>query len=195
MRIIGLNGYARSGKDTVAGLIREIHGDGVKIVAFADLIKLSAARALKACSDPDDVGIDAVRAWADKFKQGYSVRIFDNIGHQVGGMQGREFLQRYGTEAHRELFGDDFWVDQIDWQPDCDILVFTDVRFDNEAKAIRERGGEVWKIDRPTARPGRHASEQPIDSDLVSCTIINNRDLEHLKGDIEFLLELPVGAS
>lgn len=195
MRIIGLNGYARSGKDTVASLIREIHGDGVKIVAFADLIKLSAARALKACADPDDVGIDAVRAWADKFKQGYSVRIFDNIGHQVGGMQGREFLQRYGTEAHRELFGDDFWVDQIDWEPECDILVFTDVRFDNEARAIRERGGEVWKIDRPSARPGRHASEQPIDSSLVSCTIINNRDLEHLKGDIEFLLELPVGAS
>ena len=195
MRIIGLNGYARSGKDTVAGFISEIYDGEVEIVAFADLIKLSAARALKACTDPDDVGLPAVRAWADQFKNGWSVRIFDRIGNQVGGMQGREFLQRYGTEAHRELFGDDFWVDQIDWQRDCDVLVFTDVRFENEARAIKERGGKVWRIERPSSRAGRHASEQPLDPALIDRVIINNFDLEHLRGDVEFLLELPVGAS
>ena len=195
MRIIGLNGFARSGKDTVAEFIREIHGGEVEIVAFADMIKLSAARALKACTDPDDVGLNAVRDWADQFKQGYSVRIFDRIGNQVGGMQGREFLQRYGTEAHRELFGDDFWVDQIDWERNCDVLVFTDVRFENEARAIRERGGEVWRIERPSSRPGLHASERPLDSALLNRTLVNNFDLEHLRGDVEFLLELPVGAS
>jgi hypothetical protein len=194
MRIIGLNGYARAGKDTVARYIAEIDGGRVEIVAFADLIKLSAARALKTCSDPDDVGIGAVRQWADDFKQGYSVRIFDRVGNQVGGMMGREFLQRYGTEAHRELFGDDFWVDQIDWEPDCDVLVFTDVRFENEAKAILERGGEVWRIERPSSRAGSHASERPLPSDLITRTIINNYDLDHLRGDVEFLLELPVGA-
>jgi hypothetical protein len=194
MRIIGLNGYARAGKDTVARFISEIHDGRVEVVAFADLIKLSAARALKTCSDPDDVGIAAVRDWADQFKQGYSLRIFDRVGNQVGGMMGREFLQRYGTEAHRELFGDDFWVDQIDWEPNCDILVFTDVRFENEARAIRERGGEVWRIERPSSRAGVHASERPLDPALVNRTIINNFDLEHLRGDVEFLLELPVGA-
>ena len=195
MKIIGLNGFARSGKDTVARFIREIHGGEVEIVAFADLIKLSAARALKACTDPDDVGLNAVRRWADEFKQGYSVRIFDRVGHQVGGMMGREFLQRYGTEAHRELFGDDFWVDQIDWNRDCDVLVFTDVRFANEAKAIRERGGQVWRIERPSSRAGAHASERPLDPALVDRVIVNNFDLDHLRGDVEFLLELPVGTS
>ena len=193
MKIIGLNGFARSGKDTVAGFIREIHGGEVEIVAFADLIKLSAARALKACTDPDDVGLNAVRQWADEFKQGYSVRIFDRVGHQVGGMMGREFLQRYGTEAHRELFGDDFWVDQIDWDRECDVLVFTDVRFANEARAIRQRGGQVWRIERPSSRAGAHASEQPLDPGLVDRVMVNNFDLNHLRGDVEFLLELPVG--
>jgi len=195
MKIIGLNGYARSGKDTVAGFIQELYDGEVEIVAFADLVKLSAARALKTCTDPDDVGLRAVREWADQFKNGWSVRIFDRVGNQVGGMQGREFLQRYGTEAHRELFGDDFWVNQIDWDRDCDVLVFTDVRFANEARAILDRGGEVWRIDRPSARPGRHASEQPLDPELVSRVLINQYDLDHLRGDVEFLLGLPVGAN
>ena len=193
MRIIGLSGYARSGKDTVARMIRDRVDGKVEIVAFADLIKLSAARALRMATSPDDVGIDAVRRWADDFKDGWTVRIFDKWGNQVGGMNGRTFLQRYGTEAHRELFGDDFWVDQVDWGLDCDYLIFTDVRFANEAQAIRERGGEVWRIERPTARAGSHASERRLDAELIDFTLVNNKDLDHLREDVAFLLEATVG--
>ena len=180
MRIIGLTGFARSGKDTVAALIAE-HLDGsVRTVAFADLIKVSAARSLGVLRHPDDVGSEAVRRWADAFKTGHSIEIKDAQGRVVHSLSGRQYLQRYGSEAHRDLFGDDFWVDQIQWEPDCDLLIFTDCRFENEAEAIRARGGEVWRVNRPSSRAGVHISEVALPSELVDIELINAGTIQDL---------------
>lgn len=180
MRIIGLTGFARSGKDTVAALIAE-HFDGtVKTVAFADLIKLSAARSLGVLRHPDDVGSDAVRRWADAFKTGHHIKITDAEGNELHSITGRAFLQRFGSEAHRDLFGDDFWIDQVDWQPDCDLLIFTDCRFENEAEAIHAHGGEVWRINRPSSRAGNHISEVALPAELVDLELVNAGTIQEL---------------
>lgn len=180
MKIIGLSGYAQSGKDTVAALIAEQVGGSVKTVAFADLIKVSAARALGVLRHPDDVGVRAVRRWADDFKVGHSVQITDNDGKVLHEVTGRSFLQRYGSEAHRDLFGSDFWIEQIDWQPDCDVLIFTDCRFENEAEAIRSRDGEVWRVNRPSTSEGSHISERALPAELVDVEILNAGTLQDL---------------
>ncbi len=145
--IIGLHGKARSGKDSVCNLMRK-HSNG-KVVrrAFADQLKLSAYRLFK-----PDATVEEALLWADDMKeQGYVDMIHDS--GKGAHVTGREFLQRYGTESHRDIFGRDFWVDcalprwdgmghteegifQVHSPFDC--VVFTDVRFVNEAERIGE---------------------------------------------------------
>jgi len=83
----------------------------------------------------------------------------------------RSMLQRYGTEAHRDTFGQDFWLDAAlplrspggtvsgaDFY--CDALyVVTDVRFPNEADRIRELCGFMVRVVGPVNETGSHPSE------------------------------------
>lgn len=192
-RVIGLAGKARSGKNTVAGFIRELTDGPVEEAAFADLIKLSAARALGVKFHGDDVGMPAVRRWSDELKLDHSIRIVDQFGDLQHEITGRSFLQRYGTEAHRDLFGENFWVDAVEFvRPNLAVLVLTDVRFENEAEAIHRVGGEVWQIDRPetdSASRDTHASEQPLPEELTDLTIVNDDDLEGLRAAVALALE------
>ena len=180
--IIGLTGPARSGKNTVAEIITQEHGGPVREVAFADLIKLSAAKALGIRFSPDDVGIKAVRAWADKFKTTLEIQIIDT-GEVVHTISGRQFLQRYGTEGHRDIFGEDFWVDHARlYQPGDGLVVVTDVRFDNEAHKIKAQDGSIWKVSRADAGPtNSHTSEKPISASLIDVEIPNNGSYSDLR--------------
>ena len=182
--LIGLNGRAGAGKDTACGFIKEWgeeHGYTVKREAFADRLKLSAARTFF----PEIKMEDAV-AWCNEFK------VFGRVGVQIGGdgpfalsgdISGREFLQRYGTEAHREVFGQSFWIDAALQDVSADILVVTDARFANEAEAIRVRGGWVWEIVRPghDLTDTSHPSEQRLDETLIDLSIVNHSDLSVLR--------------
>jgi hypothetical protein len=72
-----------------------------------------------------------------------------------------------------------------------DICVITDVRYDNEAKRIREAGGVVWKIERETGTLDSHSSEAGIESYLIDYTIINT-DLDGFKIQVENLTDVAV---
>lgn len=205
MKVIGLTGRERVGKGTVAGMIEEILGDQyhVKVEGFADRLKISAARALglgeSGASD------DELIAAMDRLKVegGVGWTFTTPCDKVIGGeIDGRRFLQLYGTEAHREVFGDDFWVDAVlpttfphgeptrgrtPTRNDCDVLVVHDVRFPNEAERVRAYGGQVWRIIRPgySDGPTTHASQQTIEGDLC----LNNRHgLEYLRGSVDLAL-------
>jgi hypothetical protein len=162
--------------------------------AFADRLKISAARAF---------GFDGTEeeciAFCNIIKgEGWRILIQrdedrDEGHHPVELCTGREYLQRYGTEAHRDVFGQQFWVKAVlpdgypsDTERDNTLLVITDVRFPNEAKRVRECGGEVWKIDRPVERiaESAHASETPLSDDLIDRTIRNHDDLDALRNEV-----------
>jgi hypothetical protein len=110
----------------------------------------------------------------------------------IGEISGREALQRYGTEGHRDVFGSDFWVDQVLPHGDTGyvqrayvLIVITDCRFPNEAARVLQQGGEVWRINRDEAKPaGEHASEVPLDDLLVSREIDNNGTLKELEQNL-----------
>jgi hypothetical protein len=92
----------------------------------------------------------------------------------------REYLQHYGTEAHRDVFGPNFWVDNVDLSHDRRIVVVTDVRFANEAQAVHDAGGVVVRVIGPPeveeAGDG-HASEAELPYGLLDGAIYNtNRD-------------------
>lgn len=193
--IIGLHGKAGSGKDTACEFLIEFlwdQGIYARRDAFADRLKLSAAKALgympdsteeavKICNDLKTKHIVIVENFFDEEELTFSL-----TGEHLSG---REYLQNYGTEAHRDVFDRDFWVDAVLSKYDAqnEILIVTDVRFPNEAEAIRLAGGEVWQILRPgnvdLAAEG-HSSEQPLPVELVDKVIHNDGSLSLLENKL-----------
>jgi hypothetical protein len=175
MRLIGLCGMAGSGKDEAA---RALVANGWRRDAFADRMR-TAMLALDPWVD-DPVAIDTFHrlSWLvrdigwDEAKRRYP--------------EVRQLLQRFGTEAGRGVHGEDCWVDALFRDADDSPLVVTDVRFGNEARAIKDRGGLVVKIVRPGIEPlpGNHASEAGIPDELVDWILNNDSSIEMLHAAI-----------
>lgn len=115
-KLIGLNGKARSGKDTSADFIEKWCGHyGVTVAreAFARRLKESAAHSLGIMEDEVE--------FCNKLKGEYQRTIIqvrmatpgDGPNAVVAELTGRQFLQYYGTEAHRDVFNQNFWVDAV----------------------------------------------------------------------------------
>jgi hypothetical protein len=205
VRVIGLCGAAGAGKDTVASIIMDefVGGEGsraVKRQGFADALKLSAARLFF-----PDCDTEQAIEFCNELKLAGSVRV-DLPGGLSGSQRitGRQFLQRYGTEAHRGVFGEDFWLDAVlpleavdvhqfgdgstyriagpCARDDCDLLLIPDVRFENEAIRVADCGGEIWEVVRPGVDGVEaHASEAGIRGDLVTRTVHNGGSLADLR--------------
>jgi len=170
--IIGLTGYAQSGKDTVASILVEQYG--YTRVAFADKV-----RELLYELDPPFpmengkvVGLQNlidVHGW-DFVKQNDLVR---------------SMLQNLGLGA-RNLFGPNFWVNEAmktmlnDPRPDLKYVI-TDVRFLNEADMIKANHGQIWRIKRIGIEAvNSHVSETQMDGYKVDQIFINNSSIEDL---------------
>lgn len=141
--IVGLTGQKQSGKDTIAAYLVKEHKFERK--AFADPLKKSVAALFDIpFSEVDKLKLNpnAVAAILDYTE--------DSIASQHD-MTFRTLLQRYGTEAHRDIFGTNFWVDQtlpVDGFYPGRAICVTDVRFSNEASRVRELGGVVVRVFR-----------------------------------------------
>lgn len=169
-RIIGLSGYARSGKDTTGLLLQEKYG--YTPVSFAASLK----NLLYLTNPPLREG-------------GYSTRPLQDAVDRYGWDEvkqdfpsSREMLQRLGV-ACRKMFGEDVWVrTAFSGLTPGQRYVFTDVRFPNEAQAIRSVGGEVWRVIRPNTGPvNGHVSETALDTDCPERIIHNHGTVEDLR--------------
>lgn len=193
--MIGISGGRGSGKDTAYSIIEEW---AVKQNltsarrAFADPLKWSFARIWF-----PEISLEEAIEWCEKIKHNSVI----DAGNGVA-VTGRQALQHYGYEAHRELFGETFWIDQIvplnNWRDKfseqgrlTDVCVVTDVRFENEAKRIRDAGGVLWNIERDTGIIDSHSSEAGIDKSLIDYTIINT-DLAGFRVQVENLADVAV---
>lgn len=175
--LIGLAGYARSGKDTAAEALIEL---GYERRAFADKLKdllaylnpIVEADAFESC---DCCGLQV------EFE-----RVNDHLRFGWEGAKNtyeiRELLQRLGVGA-REILGDTVWVDAaLDDLPDSTKrVVVTDVRFPNEADAIRAIGGKVYRVERDGVGPvNGHVSETALDLYAFDGVIPNDGTVEDL---------------
>ena len=186
--LLGLSGQMGAGKDTVYELVRkELWPEIVVRDAFADRLKKSAAAALGYQDDP--IG------FCDMLKSHGNVRIVIENTPDLSqtryliSLTGRKFLQQYGTEAHRDIFGQDFWIDAmaLDQKLDEVLTVITDVRFPNEAKAIRSRGGMIWEIDASSRLGDRdtHSSETVLPTEYVDRYLDNNGTFDDLRASVQ----------
>jgi len=113
----------------------------------------------------------------------------------------RRFLQELGTQA-RHVLGPDVWVDAVmkrAWQ-DVEYghpVVFSDVRFPNEADAVREMGGIVVRVVRPGFENGvdpSHPSESQVDDLGHEFTVLNDGTLAQLENRLQLgLMNYMVG--
>ncbi|MFG3715816.1 hypothetical protein [Micromonospora sp. NPDC047730] len=169
--LIGLLGRARAGKDTVAGRLVERHG--FRRYAFADALKEAALIA-----DPIVVPVDTV---------GGSLRL-SHFVHSVGWEAAKEVrevrrtLQQFGVGIRH--LDPHFWVrvvmDEVS-DPDGPAAVITDVRFPNEAAAIRAAGGKLVRVVRPGQdESDQHISEVALADWPVDHTLLNDTDVHAL---------------
>jgi len=181
--LIGLTGLKHAGKDTIATYLIKEHGFERR--AFADPLKKSVANLF---------GITFYQV--DKFKNDDNITVELCLGGtHVVKMTFREFLQKYGTEAHRDVpeMGHDFWVDLLmpvrGYYAERKIVI-SDVRFDNEARRIHQLEGVVIEVSRASLlNKDQHRSEDGIDPDLVDYYIFNNGTLEDLNNGVEVMIE------
>ena len=105
------------------------------------------------------------------------------------GVSPRYLLQTLGTEWGRQSVRDDIWVQiamrKVDGMEPRHV-VLTDVRFENEAAAIKARGGVIWRVVRRgdgclSRDAAGHASEAGVPDILVDSVISNCGTLSDLR--------------
>lgn len=174
-RLVGITGPAGSGKDTLAAALIDTFGYTRR--ALADPIKeLLNHRFGWTAEKWDD------REW----KEAPSVatgRLLDE-GRRFyldKYLSPRQLAQWLGTEVGRDTFGPNVWIDKLirDWTTaDEPLTVVPDVRFDNEADAIRRNGGVIVRVKRLGVKPvSAHVSEAGVSDHLVDLTVVNDRDI------------------
>lgn len=181
-KLIGLSGYARSGKDTVGDYLVKHYG--FKRVSFAEPMR-QALLALNPCLPNGQYLEDVIEEYG-----------WDGYKGSEQGDAIRRLMQRLGTEVGRKQFGEDFWVDKasklIDtylWQ-DMNVVI-TDMRFVNEAKAIEALGGQTWRIERDgVVAANAHVSETALDTYGFDQLIRNGGSLDELYERVEQTLGL-----
>lgn len=176
MKLIGIHGKALSGKDTVASMLMDDHGFGQ--MSFANPLKLAAAVIF---------GWDPAICYSQEGKKQYSEYWETTV---------RQALQDFG-EGIRKLFGEDFWIKRwgIDYSKVMNThdIVISDVRYENEAEAIRGFGGVILHLRRPGAglegAQGQHSSEAGIQIHSNDLVLHNTGTLDDLRTSVRGLLE------
>jgi len=167
--LIGLAGAAGAGKGSVAHRLVFHHG-------FAEI----------AFADPLYAAVAAIIGWpVEELKD----RTLKEQPIDWVGKSPRELLQLLGTEFGRKMVKESIWVDRA-MRRVSGKAVITDVRFDNEAEAIKARGGLVWQIVRnaPSCLSGAaatHESEGGVSSRLIDRVVPNYGTLDDLAGVVD----------
>ncbi len=170
--VIGFSGKAGSGKDSAGEAILS-SGIKAKRESFADPL-----REMVKC-----LGVDVDRIYRENNGAGKNDPL-----PGFGGKSLRFLLQTLGTDWGRNMISDSIWMDiglrKIKENQDTGRLtIFTDVRFDNEAKAIKSAGGVIIQIEAlgssfsatSDAKEAfrAHESEAQISPSLVDFKLVN----------------------
>jgi hypothetical protein len=173
-KVIGLTGAAGNGKDTVRAMLES---NGYMGLAFADALR-------------DMLEVLLVHTGVQP--EWMTDRRLKEEPIPWLGLSYRHMAQTLGTEWGRHLHPD-FWtrvtaMRMANWP--CDTrFVLSDVRFENEAKLVRELGGVLWRIERPGVAAVRpHVSETALDGITVDDQIDNSGTLEQLRVEVDWAL-------
>lgn len=186
--LIGIAGFARSGKDTIGAYLAERHG--YQRSAFADKLR-ELAYELDGVIDVDLPG-HSYETYA---------RAIDHLGYEEAKRRYpdlRDHLVALGAGA-RKVLGPDVWLDALLPRPvpgfealsisPFDRIVVSDVRYVNEAKRIQALGGTLVYVSRSAVTAANGEEAQSLSRVLAECAPIvhlyNNGTLEDLYAQVE----------
>lgn len=192
--IIGITGYAGSGKDTFAQAIQYVTSTypvPEHMTEFADIFRVSyklgsqwqIRKFADGVRDVARILAPGVRfdSWEEKLKNMPPEWSTNGVPMTV-----REFLQKVGTEAMRDGLHPDVWVNYLmsKYFPNGFTLeqpmvypswLITDVRFPNEVAGVRSKGGIIVRVDRSGVDPvNSHVSESYIPQIEADCVVDNS---------------------
>lgn len=209
--LIALCGKKQVGKDTVADLLVEKYGfskygfaDGVKDAVYRLNPRVLVNPVFYSSWFIDSYVSTPVQPVPVPLQEVVNIIGFETAKEKIGDV--RILLQKMGTEVGREMFGEDVWVNRFldklfeDGQMTFDTsegypkpvprgkIVVKDVRFDNEAREIRELGGVVVNVKRKEYSDDgdTHASELGVNPKLIDAVLINGR-LDNLPKHVDSL--------
>ena len=178
VKIIGIAGRAGAGKDTAADYLVRLFG--YEKHAFAGPLK-------RGVSELFGIPLAVLNDRTLKERE-----------DEVWGRTPRHLLQWLGTDVLRKQISNEFFLVSMARsiaESDKNRIVISDVRFDDEARFIRQLGGTIIQIKRPgyenglSGRSKAHASEQGISSYLVDRVIFNK---EGRKDDLRLsIMKIP----
>lgn len=189
-RIIGILGAAGSGKST---LRQQLEGMGWQSLPFARPLKAMLEKLLVIQGASPREVLSALYG-VDK----------DQPCQYLDGLTPRHAMQTLGTEWGRYQMGNSFWVNRWKEMLSCSFssrIVVDDLRFENEAKAIRELGGtvvRVWRRERNTSigAGADHVSETlghyvEADFEIVNLEGRPEEMVQHLESLLDWPLITP----
>lgn len=197
--LIGLTGTNGAGKDTAAEMLagkltRE--GRSTVVMAFADALYEEVAQAF-------DLPIGQLKHRDTKETPLHVLKLSHCIDKQFvravdrgewtfyqlhTPRSPRQILQWWGTE-YRRAQQPDYLVQRLlakvqqHREAGVQHIIVTDVRFADEAAAIRTQGGQIWRIHRPNYTPAGtgHVSEVTGEEFAPEVTIRNEGSMELLR--------------
>jgi hypothetical protein len=170
-KVVGLCGYATAGKDAAA---QALVACGWERVAFADGVR-EALVALNPLFETNERRLWKAAEFLGQYKYEYA--------KTHAGL--RHLLQRLGTEAGRNIHGNDCWIKLAERKIEATTkdVVITDCRFANEVEFVRSLKGRLIWIERPGVGPvNGHVSDAGLSAlkEQADACIVNDGSLEEL---------------
>lgn len=175
--LIGLGGYAGSGKDVAADALVDLRGWTKTYMSEPlerALLKLNPIVA---------------RRWWGKAVRYRELHAKVGYTESKNNPEVRRLLQVLGTEIGRDMIDPDVWV-RVAFNRIDELLAqgksvaLTGIRFANELNAVRERGGELVWIDRGLAPVNTHTSDNTLGPDDFDRVIHNHGSIDDLRRGI-----------
>lgn len=172
--LVGLCGAAGSGKTTIADWLRDRHG--YRVMSFADPL-------YDAVSAITGVPVERLKDRATK------EAALPGIGKSP-----RYLLQTLGTEWGRNMVSKDLWINAaLSKVTPGENAVIGDVRFDNEADAILERGGLIVYVYRSgwqclSDDTAAHPSEAGVSFEKIDAFVDNSSSVDQLLARVSQLI-------
>ena len=150
--LIGLVGFAGSGKDTVGNILRDKFG--YQKYSFAGPLKDIVSILFSWDRELLEGSTEESRIWRETPDKWWTEKLGWKSKH------GKDFtpricLQYFGTDLLRNHFDENIWITVMeryvmDVIKNGNKIVITDCRFNNEIKAIKNNSGEIIRVRRGT---------------------------------------------